>query len=130
MENIHFTPVGLAASAWEVPYAEGGDHDGLAWFRAGHGKIMTCDTIESIMLSHGHRRIDLLKLDIEGFEYGVLEHCIEKRIDLRQICVEFHHFLKGIPRSRTSAALGRLKQSGYSLIHKHMCEMTLYRNNC
>jgi hypothetical protein len=128
MENIHFSPVGLAGNTSAVPYVVGGENNGLEWFRSGDGQTMTCRTIEDIMRSHGHRRIDLLKIDIEGFEYEVLEHCIEKRIDIGQICVEFHHvLLPGIPRSRTSETMKKLKKYGFLLIHKHMCEYTLYR---
>jgi hypothetical protein len=38
----------------------------------------------------GHRHLDLLKLDIEGAEYEVLESLEAEGIVSRILCVEFH----------------------------------------
>ena len=48
-------------------------------------------TVGSLMRELGHPRIDLLKLDIEGAEYGVVAKLISQRLPVRQILVEFHH---------------------------------------
>lgn len=37
-----------------------------------------------------HQQIDLLKLDIEGSEYRVLDEILESQIPIHQIVVEFH----------------------------------------
>ena len=50
---------------------------------------------------NGHDSIDLLKIDIEGFEYEVLEDCLEDRIPIKQICVEFHDFFPEISKAKT-----------------------------
>jgi len=36
----------------------------------------------------GHRKIDLLKIDMEGAEYKVIESIIEDRLDIGVIFVE------------------------------------------
>ena len=38
---------------------------------------------------HGHDFIDLLKIDIEGFEYEVLESCLQERIPLIRFASSF-----------------------------------------
>jgi FkbM family methyltransferase len=47
-----------------------------------------CRSIPSLMHEFGHPAIDLLKLDIEGAEYEVLESIRDVRP--RVLCVEFH----------------------------------------
>jgi FkbM family methyltransferase len=37
----------------------------------------------------GHDRIDLLKIDIEGAEYKVIESILADKLDIRVICVEY-----------------------------------------
>lgn len=60
----------------------------------------------------------VLKLDIEGFEYQFLHRMLRQGIRPGQIAVEFHHFLPGIPRSLTRAAVRDLKAVGYLPIRK------------
>lgn len=45
-------------------------------------------TIRNLMLTCGHKFIDLLKLDIEGSEYQVLKNI--HKLNIRCICCEFH----------------------------------------
>jgi FkbM family methyltransferase len=46
--------------------------------------------INSLMGMLGHSRIDILKMDIEGAEYEVIEDIASTRPDIGQILVEFH----------------------------------------
>lgn len=48
-------------------------------------------TIASIAHEFGHQRIDLLKLDIEGAEYPVLDSLDLVGLGVRILCVEYHH---------------------------------------
>jgi hypothetical protein len=54
----------------------------------------------------------------------VIEDIIENKLDVRQICVEFHHFYKEIPKSKTKNSIRLLKQNGYEMIHKEMLDYT------
>lgn len=87
-------------------------------------KQFECKSISTLMREYGHQRIDMLKIDIEGFEYGVIEDIIENKLDVRQICVEFHHFYKEIPKSKTRKSIRLLKKNGYEMIHKEMLDYT------
>jgi FkbM family methyltransferase len=46
--------------------------------------------LSTIMRSNNHHNIDILKMDIEGSEYNVLENMYEEKIFPEQILVEFH----------------------------------------
>ena len=78
-----------------------------------------CHSIEFLMRKFGHERMDLLKMDIEGNEYEVLEslaaHGVLKNIN--QICVEFHfRFDKNLVK-RTKHIFRILKDCGFSLVY-------------
>lgn len=63
----------------------------------------------------GHRHIDLLKMDIEGAEYEVLDGMLGTDIRPRQLLIEFHHRLPGVGVRRTAETLKRLRGAGYRL---------------
>jgi FkbM family methyltransferase len=47
--------------------------------------------LSTIMKKLNHNKLSCLKMDIEGSEYGVLKDIIDERIDVDQICLEFHN---------------------------------------
>jgi len=85
-----------------------------------------CRKISSLMNEFGHAKIDILKLDIEGSEYEVLDNIIDEGIKPGQICVEFHHFFESIPKKRTTDIMHRLKDTGYILFHKRELDFSFF----
>ena len=71
--------------------------------------------LSSIMKQLGHDRIDILKMDIEGAEYDVIQNIINEKIEIDQILVEFHHRFKEIGISKSKKAMELLKSAGYQL---------------
>lgn len=65
----------------------------------------------------GHPRIDVLKMDIEGAEYGVIENIVQDRIPVGQILVEFHHRLSSMGTNKTKQALSLLENYGMRIGH-------------
>ncbi len=58
----------------------------------------------------------LIKMDIEGSEYDVLEECI----GVKQICVEFHHHcIESKTKVDTERCINRMLENGYSIIAIH-----------
>jgi len=80
-----------------------------------HGIDVAMKRLDSIMAELGHDRIDLLKMDIEGCEYAVIDQLVENRIPVRQLLVEFHHRWKSIGGRRTLDAIARLNSMGYRI---------------
>ena len=76
---------------------------------------------------NGHHSIDLLKIDIEGFEYEVLEACLAEQIHIKQLCVEFHDFFPEIPAAKTKSMIRSLESQGFDLIHRHRHDHTFLR---
>lgn len=82
-----------------------------------NSRYVECEvrTFSSICETLGHKSVDLLKLDIEGLEYRVIEDILDSGIPVSQILVEFHHrwFPDGV--KRTMQAISRISTSGYKI---------------
>lgn len=71
--------------------------------------------LSGIMAILGHPSLDLLKMDVEGAEYGVIEDLAKSGIRPRQLLVEFHYRFAGVGIFRTRKAAGTLRSMGYAL---------------
>lgn len=72
-------------------------------------------TIHSIMEKLQHERVDLLKMDVEGAEYDILDGLRHAAQLPRQLLVEFHHRFPGIGKERTATAIEGLRRLGYRI---------------
>ena len=93
--------------------------------------IAPVKSLTSIASDLGHNHIDLLKMDIEGAEYEVIDSLQTSKITIDQILVEFHHMYKGIPIERTIDAIEKLKEIGFELfnISQRTYEFSFIRKN-
>lgn len=79
--------------------------------------ILPVQKIKSIMSNFGHERIDILKMDVEGAEYAIIEDIIKDQINVTQLLVEFHHRFAAIPFEQTKNSIRLLNQHGYKIFH-------------
>jgi FkbM family methyltransferase len=123
-EGFEFYPIGIA------------DHDGEAKFFAPansgfvsfssnpnpsqkdaktiSAKVMR---IETIIHELGEQEPDILKMDIEGFEYDVIDSILSGPLRPRQLLVEFHHDMYGLSKDHTYTAVDKLRAVGYKLYY-------------
>lgn len=85
-----------------------------------HSNVTTEQTIDVQMKSFqdivselGHTKIDVLKMDIEGSEYNVIESILKSKVVINQILIEFHDRFVTHGERRTKNAIGLLKNYGY-----------------
>lgn len=120
---IWFHPVGVAARDGTVDFAAPANVRHVSFSRADTTRDdqdtvrLQVRSLPSIMRDLEHNRIDLLKMDIEGFEYEVLEAMQATDIRPRQIAVEFHHGMYGYTTDATNRAVRALRDAGYGLFH-------------
>ena len=119
LSQIQFLPMALARKAGKLKMAPppAGDVSWHAQVDASAELEVPCSDLGTLMAQFGHSHIDLLKLDIEGCEYEVIDDILERRIPVRQICVEFHHgIVPGVRRSQTIRSILKLLGHGYKLV--------------
>lgn len=131
--GMTFSPAGLAGTDGPVAFAAP-EHPAEGSFRPVSGKeappasTFPCARLKSVMESNGVRTLDLLKIDIEGFEYEVIDDLLSSGADVRQLCVEFHHgIVPGVTRMKTLKAIARLALGGFSLCNHEGLNHTFIR---
>ena len=69
--------------------------------------------LSTIMSELEHEFIDVLKLDIEGSEFDVIEDILKEGMAFKQLCIEFHSrfFINGAKKLKSIIKL--LNQNGY-----------------
>jgi FkbM family methyltransferase len=86
--------------------------------KEGHNEItVRMTTLKEICSLYGLKKIDLLKMDIEGAEWELIEGLTKedyKRIE--QITVEFHDFIDPALRESTEKCIRILRKRGYLFV--------------
>ena len=88
-------------------------------------------TLHAIMMELGHKHIDVLKMDIEGSEYDVIDNILLSNISITQILIEFHErfYDKGILKTRNTVS--QLRKNGYEIFatSKSLKEVSFVKTN-
>jgi FkbM family methyltransferase len=76
-------------------------------------------TLTSFMRQLGHTHIDVLKIDIEGAEFDVIDDLVASAPRIHQLLIEFHDRLtqEGRPL-RTEHSIATLRATGFKLFHR------------
>lgn len=76
-------------------------------------------SLDNIIKENQIDYIDILKIDIEGSEYDLLENISSDILDkVKQITVEFHDFIDPNLKSKTKNILSRIESFGFKRISK------------
>jgi len=118
--EFRFCPYGIAATdgikTFYAPYKEKNvSHSVIP--RGTTAFNFPVKTLRTIMQELGHDRIDLLKMDIEGSEYEVINDLIASGARPIQLLVEFHHRFDGVGMRKTMRAIKRLKKAEYKVFY-------------
>lgn len=73
--------------------------------------------LETLMRRLGHARLDVLKMDVEGAEYDVIDDIVGSGVQVDQILVEFHHHMRNVPLAQTRRAVEALRSAGFRIFH-------------
>ncbi len=88
------------------------------------------ERLSEIMRSKAHDSLDLLKIDIEGAEFEVIDSILEDKPDIKILCVEFHtgkDRADGMNRIRETVK--KLERNGYAVIARENFDFTFMKTN-
>ncbi len=90
-----------------------------------------CKTIKDIMKELGHKKIDLLKLDVEGAEYEIINSIINDKIKIKILCLEFDDFPFSSPLKfiKSKILLNKILKSGFELAYKNHSDLVFINKN-
>jgi Methyltransferase FkbM domain len=77
--------------------------------------LVAMRTFDEIVELLGHSHVDVLKMDIEGIEYDVLEGILNSKVKPNQLLIEFHDRFFPDGTLKTKRAIDALKSHGYGL---------------
>jgi FkbM family methyltransferase len=125
-DRFTFLPVGLWSTDSTVEFfvpANAGhvSHSILNLQKTNDSITATCRSLQSLMRELGHHRIDLLKLDVEGAEYEVLEPVFAGDLSCRVLCIDFH---KVTSLDHMVVSVNRLRNAGYIPVHVYRTDVT------
>lgn len=72
-------------------------------------------SFDDITKELGHNHVDLVKMDIEGSEYEVLDSILNSKVTVDQLLIEFHDRFYDINDYRSKAIVNRMKEKGYRI---------------
>lgn len=120
--NFTFHGIGIGAADGEADFfpPENAEHTSFsAQVGAGRGDVSPIRApirrLSTLLADFDLPVPDVLKMDIEGFEYEVLGDLLSTGMRPRQVLIEFHHTMYGIAAARTRAAVADLRAAGYAL---------------
>lgn len=121
--ELHFFELGVGTSDGTADFHSPRDVTDPNWSTvvdaSGAAATARCPVRRLVSISRmlGHNRIDILKLDIEGAEYGVIEDWLEDGPEVHQFLVEFHHRMASVGSQKTRDVVRLLNSHGYRLFH-------------
>ena len=122
--NFRFYPFGIASHDGMVTFYPPEDPAHVSYTvlnratTANRSIQVEMHCLNTITKMFDHKCIDILKMDIEGGEYEVIEDIVNSpQIDIKQILVEFHHFFPNVTVDQTYAAIAQLHKIGYRIFH-------------
>jgi len=126
---ISFYPIGISAESGMRLFAAPFNPGEGSFREPATGELGTQEwsstSVHDFMRQNGWPVVDLIKLDIEGFEYEVLRSLLHARVSPRQLLVEFHYGqTNGHSFWEYLAALLALRSRGYKLIHRRYDDHT------
>lgn len=124
-KNISFQPIGIwkeeARVKFYEPSIEGyAGHSITNLQQSGNYIEAYVDRLPNVMRKLKHTKIDLLKMEIEGAEYIVIDTIAEDKPDIKIICVEFDEVFHAKNFNylfNIKSSCDKLLDAGYKLVH-------------
>ena len=121
-ERFHFFDYGIASFDAAAMLYDNPKHSSQSILHRPKGEENGIEVqfhkLKTVMDKLGHEKIDVLKMDIEGAEYEVLDNVLSSDIKVDQLLVEFHHNkFRNIKVSDTRRIIGELHKNGFRIFY-------------
>lgn len=120
-ENFHFHPEGVASKDGEATFAPPKSEQHVSFSctdatgsSSPHSITAPVKRIRTFIDELGACPA-IIKMDVEGFEYDVIDDMLESAILPQQLLIEFHHGLYGFRANHTRRAVAALIAVGYGI---------------
>jgi len=141
-KRLYFLPIGLwkTDTVQKFYYPKNLEHVSCSLTNIQETKsffLAECKKLSSLMKDLNHTKLDLLKLDIEGAEYGVLDVIIEENIDIKCLCIEFDELRMSQKKGKEILSEAyrkfisykeKLAKMGYEEVFSHQDNITFLKN--
>jgi FkbM family methyltransferase len=118
-----FHPYGLGEVDGTLSFFAPAESGGMYSTSGEHGQVKNVEvslpvkTLQTITTELKTDCLEVLKMDIEGSEYGLLPAIIGCPIPIKQLLIEFHHRMGIESLQGTIDAVNLLRENGYLLFH-------------
>lgn len=121
--SFYFKEIGLSDKSCKKAFYLPENPEYVSGSEIKHSQVNECDIVEvqmytlhDIMEINKHDHIDILKLDIEGSEFGAVPQFLKEKCDIDQICLELHDRFLADGEQKRKEIYNVLRAAGYSLI--------------
>ncbi len=77
--------------------------------------LLEMRSLADIIKDLDHKHIDVLKMDIEGAEYLIIDDILNSQIPIHQVLIEFHDRFFPDGKNKTIEAINKFKRHGYEV---------------
>lgn len=118
-DKFHFYNYGLSDFDGEQEFIapDIDTHMSFSTVKSGVGVSLDVKKLSTIMNELQHNTVDVLKMDIEGGEYNVINNMILESITPKILLIEFHHRFPEIGLTKTKNCIQSLKSRGYCIFY-------------
>lgn len=118
--GFHFIPVGISSRSGKVDFYLPKNPSFVSGSAYIHNDVeekieVPMQTLPEIMAQLGHTEIDVLKMDIEGAEYEVIDHILSSGIPVGQLLIEFHSRFFPDGETKTKNVVRQIRDHGYEI---------------
>jgi FkbM family methyltransferase len=118
-----FHPFGLGAVDGEISFFSPASGSGMFSVSGDHQNVTSTETklqvktLCGIVALLGSPQIDILKMDVEGAEYDLIEPIIQCPVPIKQLLIEFHHRSGVGTLQSTIDSVNQLRAAKFQLFH-------------
>ena len=121
-ENFNFYPFGIGKKSELATFNLPSNPDYVSGSLINHDNVnsenhvqVEIKSFEDIQKINNHQKIDVLKMDIEGSEYEVMDSILKNTIEITQIAVEFHERFFSDGKAKSKEFIKSMNENGYKI---------------